>query len=69
MSNEVLVLLGSIGRSQVLTDAVGRITGSGELDKHSSEKSCWSRSLKGLSTVSRLGLEGLLLTHVSQLIV
>ena len=30
-----------------------------------SEKSCWSRSLEGLGTVGRLGLEGLLLTHVS----
>ena len=34
-----------------------------------SEKPCWSRSLEGLGTTGRLGLEGLLLTHVSQLIV
>ena len=31
--SEVLVLLGSIGRSQALADAIGRIVGSGELDK------------------------------------
>ena len=37
--------------------------------RHNSEKPCWSRSLEGLGTEDRLGLEGLLLTHVSQLIV
>ena len=37
--------------------------------RHGSEKPCWSRSLEGLGTTGRLGLEGLLLTHVSQLIV
>ena len=37
--------------------------------RHSFEKPCWSRSLKDLGTSGRLGLEGLLLTHVSQLIV
>ena len=37
--------------------------------RHSFEKPCWSRSLKGLNASGRLGLEGLLLTHVSQLIV
>ena len=37
--------------------------------RHDSEKPCWSRSLKGLNASGRLGLEGLLLTHVSQLIV
>ena len=37
--------------------------------RHGSKKPCWSRSLKGLGTEDRLGLEGLLLTHVSQLIV
>ena len=37
--------------------------------RHGSEKPCWSRSLVGLRTVGRLGLEGLFLTHVSQLIV
>ena len=30
---------------------------------------CWSRSLEGLSTAGRLGLDGFLLTHVSELIV
>ena len=30
-----------------------------------SEKPCWSRSLEGLGASGRLGLEGLLLTHVS----
>ena len=68
MSSEDLVLLGSIGRSQTLTDAIGRIAESEELDRHDSEKSCWSRNLEGLDTAGRLGLEGLLLTHVSQLI-
>ena len=37
--------------------------------KHGSKKPCWSRSLEGLGTEGRLGLEGLMLTHVSQLIV
>ena len=37
--------------------------------RHSFEKPCWSRSLEGLGTVGWLGLEGLLLTYVSQLIV
>ena len=39
--------------------------------RHGSEKSYWSRSLEGLGTEGRLGLdlEGLFLTHVSQLIV
>ena len=33
VSNDVLVLLGSIGRSQVLADTIKRIAGSRELDK------------------------------------
>ena len=33
MSSEDLVLLGSIGRSQALANAIGHIPGSGELDK------------------------------------
>jgi len=33
MSSEVLVLLGSIGRSQTLVDAIGRIAEFGKLDK------------------------------------
>ena len=37
--------------------------------RYGSEKPCWSRSLEGLGIEGRLGLEGLLLTHVSQLIV
>ena len=37
--------------------------------RHGSEKPCWSRSLEGLGIKGRLGLEGLLLTLVSQLIV
>ena len=37
--------------------------------RHDSEKPCWSRSLEGLGAASRLGLEGLLLAHVSQLII
>ena len=37
--------------------------------RHGSEKPCWSRSLEGLGTEGRLGLEGLLLIHLSQLIV
>ena len=35
---------------------------------HGSKKFCWSRSLEGFCA-GRLGLKGLLLTHVSQLIV
>ena len=37
--------------------------------RHGFEKSCWSRSLEGLGTEDRLGLEGILFTYVSQLIV
>ena len=37
--------------------------------RHSFEKPCWSTRLKGLGASGRLGLEGLLLTHISQLIV
>ena len=37
--------------------------------RHGSEKTYWSKSLENLGTSSILGLEGLLLTHVSQLIV
>ena len=37
--------------------------------RQGSKKPCWSRSLEGLGTTGRLGLEGILLTHVSQLIV
>ena len=33
VSSEDLVLLGSIGRSHALADAIGHIVGSGELDK------------------------------------
>ena len=33
MSSEVLVLLGSIGRSQALADAIEQIAGSEKLDK------------------------------------
>ena len=33
MSSEVLVLLGSIGRSQASADAIGHIAGSGEPNK------------------------------------
>ena len=29
--------------------------------RHGSKKPCWSRSLEGLGTLDRLGLEGLLL--------
>ena len=49
-------------QSGVLRDPESKI-------RHGSEKPCWSRSLEGLSALGRLGLEGLLLTHVFQLIV
>ena len=45
------------------------VAGFGELDKTQFQKPCWSRNLESLGTVGRLGLEGILLTHVSQLIV
>ena len=61
MSSEVLVLLGSIGRSQVLEDAIERIAGFREIDKTRFQKPYWSRSLEGLGALGRLGLEGLLL--------
>ena len=61
MSSEISVLLGSIGRSQALANAIGRIAGFRELDKHGSEKPCWSRSLEGSSVLGRLGSKGLLL--------
>ena len=66
------MLLGSIGRSQALADAIGCIVGSGELDKTQFREVLLSCSLEGLGAsgrLGRLGLEGLLLTHVSQLIV
>ena len=69
MSSEVLVLLGSIGRSQALADAIGRIVGSGELDKTRFREVLLSWSLEDLGASGRLGLKGLLLTHVSKLIV
>ena len=56
--SEVLGLLGSIGRSQALANAIGRIAGSRELDKTRFQKACWSRSLEGLGVSGRLGLEG-----------
>ena len=68
MSSEVLVLLDSIGRRQALANAIRCITGSGELDKHGSEKPCWSRSLEGLGALGRLALEGLLLLTQNNLI-
>ena len=37
--------------------------------RHSFEKPYWSKNLEGLDASGRLGLEGLLLTHVFQLIV
>ena len=51
-------------------DEIGHIAGFGKLEK----TKVWcnlvgARSLEGLGTSGRLGLEGLLLTHVSQLIV
>ena len=54
MSSEVVVLLGSIGRSQVLMDAIVRIAG--------------SEKLEGLGALSRLGLEGFLLFVYSNLL-
>ena len=55
------MLLGSIGSSQTLVDVIGRIARSKKLDKTRFEKPCWSKSLEGLGTLGRLGLEGLLL--------
>ena len=46
------MLLGSIGISQALADAIRRIARSEKLD---------SRSLEGLGALGRLGLEGILL--------
>ena len=68
MSNKVLVLLGSIGRSQSLADAIGRIAESGKFEKQGSKKLVGSRSFKNLSTLGRLGLEGLLLFMYSNFI-
>ena len=61
MSSGVLVLLGSIGRSQALADAIRRIARSGELDKTRFREALLNRSLEGLDALGRLGLEGLLL--------
>ena len=55
------MLLGSIGRSQALADAIGRIVGSGELDKTRFREALLERSLEGLGALGRLDLEGLLL--------
>ena len=43
--------------------------GSGELDKTRFRETLLELELRGLGTEGRLGLEGFLLTHVSQLIV
>ena len=68
MFSEILVLLGSIGRSQALADVIGRIAGFGELDKTWFQEALLNRSLEDLGASGRLCLEGLLLTYVSQLI-
>ena len=59
------MLLGSIGRSQALADAIRRIARFGELDKIRFREVL----LEGLGIVGKLGLKDLLLTYVSQLIV
>ena len=62
MSSEVLVLLGSIERSQSLVDAIGLNCGIWESPRRQgSEKLVGSRSLEGSSTWCKLSLEGLLL--------
>ena len=48
MSSEDLVLLGSIGRSQVLADAIGWFAGSGELDNTWFRKALLELELGGL---------------------
>ena len=48
MSSEDLVLLGSIGRSQALADAIKRIGGSGELDKTQFREALLEYELGGL---------------------
>ena len=51
-------------------DAIGRIAGSSKLEKTKVRRNLVGAiNLLGLGTSGRLGLEGLLLTHVSQLIV
>ena len=59
------MLLESIGRSQALADAIGRIAGFGEVDKIRFREVL----LEGLGIAGKLGLKDLLLTYVFQLIV
>ena len=67
----VQLCFSAVGKHQKnprMADAKWSLLGDSESQtKHGSKKPYWSRSLKGLSTMGRLGLEGLLLTHVSQL--
>ena len=56
------MLLRSIGISQALADAIGRIVGSGKLEKTRFRRNpVGARSLESLGARDRLGLEGLLL--------
>ena len=51
MSSEVLVLLGSIGRSQALADAIGHIEGSDNLDKTRFQEGLLEYELGGLRCI------------------
>ena len=63
------MLLGSIGRSQSLADAIGLNCMIRESWKRQGfVKSVGSKSLEGLSTLGRLGLEGLLIFVYSNFI-
>ena len=62
------MVLGIIGRSQALADAIGRIVGFGELDKTRFREALLEQELGGLRCIGQIRLEGSLATYVSQLI-
>ena len=57
------MLLGSIGRSQVLADAIGRITGSGELDKTRFREALLEYELGGLRCIGNIRFGGSFAIH------
>ena len=52
------MLLGSIGRSQALVDAIGRIVRFGELDKTWFREALLEQELHGLRCIGQIKLEG-----------
>ena len=63
------MLLGSIGRSQALADAIRGIAGSKELDKTRFRETLLEQELGGLRCIGYIRLGGSLVTRVSQQII